>query len=218
MLLVVDNEVDPGYRYLGPEIARLLPDADYHVIVDDPDHPPLEEYQGVVLSGSTHSVYDEDGRGEWFDAELELFDRCLAEQIPVLGICYGHQFVNYALGGTVERDRRRATFVEMIEYAEKGVLSGVEPVVPVLHSDVVTDRGDGMTSVARTDYDDNFCTVHEELPVWTVQFHPEYTERVVENTDDWDPDDHSFSECNATVVLENFAERAADVRGRRARS
>lgn len=211
MILVLDNEIRPDYRYLGPEIDRLLPDSEYHVIVEEPEHPPVEEYDGVVLSGSTHSVYDTENRGEWYDAEVALLERCLEAEIPVLGICYGHQLINYALGGEVEKDRRRATFVEMIEYdrSSDGVLEGVNPVVPVLHSDLVTERGEKMSSVARTDYDDNFCTVHEEKPVWTVQFHPEYTERVVAKTSDWDPGDHAFEESTATRALENFAEHVA---------
>lgn len=211
MILVLDNEIRPDYRYLGPEIARMLPETEYHVIVEEPDHPPIEKYDGVVLSGSTHSVYDQEDRGEWYEAELELLERCLDAEIPVLGICYGHQLINYALGGEVEHDHRRATFVEMIEYdrSSDGVLEGVNPIVPVLHGDLVTELGEKMSSVARTDYDDNFCTVHDEKPVWTVQFHPEYTEEVVDNTADWDPGKYSFEESTATRVFDNFAEHVA---------
>lgn len=205
MILVLDNEIKPDYRVLGPEIARLLPDAEYHVIVDEPDHPPVDEFDGVVLSGSTDSVYDD--HDPWFDAELELIDRCIDAEIPLLGVCYGHQIVNYALGGDVERDHRRATFVELLEYdqSEAGVLTGVDPVVPVLHGDLVTELGEGMESVARTDYDDNFCSRHRDAPVWTVQFHPEYTAVLSEEVSDWDPGDHSFDEVTAARVFDNFA-------------
>jgi GMP synthase (glutamine-hydrolysing) len=203
MILVLDNEVRPEYRYLGPEIAHFLPDPEYHVLVEDPDYPSLDGFDGVVLSGSTDSVYDED-HGEWFDAALEVVDRCLADRIPLLGVCHGHQLVNHALGGVVEEDRRRATFVEMTDYRESGVLEGVNPVVPVLHADLVAELGEGMASVAETDYDPHFCSVHREAPVWTVQFHPEFTERVVDRPGDWDPGEHTFTEVNASRVLENF--------------
>jgi GMP synthase (glutamine-hydrolysing) len=206
MILVLDNEIEPDYRILGPEIARFVGDAEYHVIVDDPEHPPLDGFDGVILSGSTDSVYN-DGHGEWFDVELDLIERCIEEEIPLLGDCYGHQIINYALGGTIERDHRRATFVEMTEYDDSpdGVLGGVDPVVPVLHGDLVVERGEGMESVARTAYDDNFCTRHESAPVWTVQFHPEYTAAIADEVNDWDPGSHSFEEVNATRVLDNFA-------------
>ena len=206
MILVLDNEVQPDYRVLAPEIARQLGDAEYHVIVDDPDHPPVERFDGVVLSGSTHSVYADDP-GEWFEVELDIVEQCIAEDIPLLGDCYGHQLVNYALGGRVEPDERRATFVEMTEYDDspEGVLTGVDPIVPVLHGDLVVELGDGMESAARTAYDPNFCSRHREAPVWTVQFHPELVDPIAEEVDDWDPGDHSFEESTATRVLDNFA-------------
>ena len=184
MILVLENEVKPDYRFLGPEIARLVGESEYHV---------------------TDSVYADD-HGEWFDVELDLIERCIEAEIPLLGDCYGHQLVNHALGGTVESDSRRATFVEMVEYDDSpaGVLEGVNPVVPVLHGDLVVEPGANMESVARTEYNDYFCTRHRSAPVWTVQFHPEFTDRVSEEVSDWDPGAHSFDEVNATRVFENF--------------
>ncbi|MGM0605996.1 MAG: type 1 glutamine amidotransferase [Halobacteriota archaeon] len=206
MILVLDNEIVPEYRYLAPEIVRHLPDAEYHGIVDDPEHPPIDEYDGVVLSGSTDSVYD-DEHGAWFDAELELIHQCIDESIPLLGVCYGHQLVNYALGGTVAADKRRATFVEMTQYEQDdgGVLQGVNSVVPVLHGDLVTELGAGMVVDGQTAYDPHFCSRHEAAPVWTVQFHPEFTARISDTPSDWDPGTHTFEAVNATQVFENFA-------------
>lgn len=204
MILVLDNEVDPDYRYLGPEITRILPSSTYHVIVDEPAHPPIDRFEGVVLSGSTDSVYT-DEHGEWFDVEAELIRRCVREHVPLLGICYGHQLVNAALGGTVKHDRRRATFVEMSKYDDTDILAGVEPIVPVLHGDVVIERGEDIDSIAQTAYDPNFCTRHRDAPIYTVQFHPEFTERVSHKSTDWNPGDYSFEDPTAVRVLENFA-------------
>ncbi len=212
MILVVDNEIHPQNRFLGPEIVHHLPDADRHVLPENPDHPPISNYDGVVLSGSSHSVYDETTRDEWFTAAINLTTKCLDYEIPLLGICYGHQLINYALGGSVAGDTRRATFVEMRGYSQTadGVLAGVNPVVPVLHGDVVTEPGRDLTSVARTSYDDNFCSIHTEKPVWTVQFHPDFTNRVVDKVSDWDPGPYSFADTNATLVFDNFADHVAD--------
>lgn len=212
MILVVDNEIRPQNRFLGSEIVRHLPEADLHVLPENPEHPPISNYEGVVLSGSSHSVYDESTRGEWFEAAIDITTECLEKGIPLLGICYGHQLINYALGGRVVGDKRRATFVKMRSYRQSsdGVLTGVEPTVPVLHGDVVTELGDNLTSVARTSYDENFCTVHAEEPVWTVQFHPEFTSRVVDQVSDWDSGSASFADTNATQVFDNFAGHVAN--------
>lgn len=211
MILVLDNEIQPRNRFLGSIIVNHLPNAERHVLPADPEHPPISKYAGVVLSGSTHSVYDETTRGEWFEAAINITTKCLENEIPLLGICYGHQLINYALGGRVAGDERRATFVEMREYSQApdGVLTGVKPVVPVLHGDIVTQLGENLTSVARTRYDENFCTVHADKPVWTVQFHPDFTAQVVDKVSDWNPGPYSFSDTNATRVFENFAEHVA---------
>lgn len=203
MIAVLDTEVQPGYRYLGPNIAELLTDADYRVFVDDPTAPDLDAVDGVVLSGSTASV-TEDDHESWLEPERQLIEQCIEEEVPLLAICFGHQLVNQALGGTVETDRRRATFVEMTHDADD-VLAGMSHVVPVLHSDLVTELGDGMVATASTAYNEFFCARHEEAPLWTVQFHPEFTADVVDQSSDFDPGEYSFADTNAHRVLENFA-------------
>jgi GMP synthase (glutamine-hydrolysing) len=204
-VLVLDDEVRPDYRYLGPEIDRIAGDSEYRVALEDDGVDDLTAYDGIIISGSTASVYEADH--EVFDRQQQLIRDCIAASVPLLGICFGHQLVNYALGGEVREDRRRATFVEMtITDDDDPVLSGVEPVVPVLHSDLVTERGHDLRTIATTDYNEHFCTRHETEPIWTVQYHPEFTERVEDNPSDWSRGDHDFSECTATKTIENFVE------------
>lgn len=203
MILVLDNEVKPDYRYLAPEIVDFLPDAEYRVFVDDPTLPDLDQYDGIVLTGSTASVYDEE-HADWVDTQSTLVRQCIDEGKPTLGVCFGHQLVNAALGGTVERDSRRATFVEM-DHDGDDVLSDVNSVVPALHADIVTELGENMETTARTAYSDHFCTQHANAPLWTVQFHPEFTERVKDRPSDWSDGGYAFTDSNAVRVLENFA-------------
>ncbi|MDR9432125.1 MAG: gamma-glutamyl-gamma-aminobutyrate hydrolase family protein [Natronomonas sp.] len=208
MIDVLDLGIDPDYRYLAPEIDRLLPaESSYRAFVDDPTPPTLDGSEGVVLSGSTASVYDGE-HADWVEPATGIVERCLDEEIPLLGVCFGHQLVHDVLGGTVRKDRRRATFVDM-EHDGSGVLAGVKGTVPVLHADRVVETGDGLTSTASTDYDRNFCSVHEDAPIWTVQFHPEFTERVVDRPSDWEGG-RDFAKSNATLVLDNFADACSN--------
>lgn len=206
MIAVLDTEIQPEYRYLGPEIQYHVGDASYTEFTEDPTLPDLDAVDGVVLSGSTASVYEE-GHEAWLDPEFDLIHRCIEQEVPLLGICFGHQAINVALGGTVVEDTRRATFVEMARTGvDDDLLDGAGSMVPVLHSDVVTDLGEGLVPTAETDYNPYFCTRHESAPVWTVQFHPELTGRVADEPSDFDPAEFSFEACTAQAVLSNFGE------------
>ena len=213
-MLVLDNETDPDHRYLGRAIAGRL-DASYRVYPDDPGPVDLSGVEGVVLSGSSASVYEAEHE-PWTGPQRELIRDCITERVPLLGICFGHQLVNDALGGTVEFDGRRARLVRMTDYetGEDGVLGGVDPTVPVVHGDVVTELGEGMRSVGTSGYDPNFCARHREAPIWTVQFHPEIREAFVPRISGWEPTDAGFEACNAVRVLDNFA-RIARTAGER---
>src|SRR5258707_9933742 len=83
------------------------------------------EPAGIVLSGGPSSVYDADAP--------KCDPNVLALGIPVLGICYGMQWIMYTLGGTVERAERRGDGrppVGVVESKERGAPSTLFPAVP----------------------------------------------------------------------------------------
>lgn len=207
MILIMDNEIDPEQRYLGPELAGRLPDTEYHIFPEDPRELDVEDFDGVVLSGSTASIYDDD-HADWISAQESLFERCLADRIPLLGICFGHQLVNRALGGTVEPDQFRTGFVRLTDVDERdSLLQGAGSIVPVYHGDVVTAPGNNMVRTASTQYNEYFCTQHKSAPVWTVQFHPEMTPSIGNHLDGFYAETYSFTDSTAECVLENFLRR-----------
>ena len=71
-----------------------------------------ESVIGVILSGSPFSVHDP----EAFKVDLSQF----VGRIPVLGICYGAQFISYAGGGKVEKadSREYTTWEAHLSYNE----------------------------------------------------------------------------------------------------
>ena len=122
--------------------------------------------------------------------ELALVNRCIYENKPILGICRGHQVVNIALGGNIYQDMNdnmKAIHAEdengNDRYHEIGV--GVmtmldqlygdceEIIVNSTHHQAVRQFGQGLY---RTAWDANGVTEamqHGNMPIWTVQFHPE---------------------------------------------
>ncbi len=124
---------------------------------------------GVILSGSPFSVYDEKA----FKVDLSG----IRGKYPLLGICYGAQFMAYVNGGTVEsadsREYGRAR-LEKVDSTDP-LLAGIEPGAQVWmsHGDTITSLPTGFKIIASTDHVPVAAYRAEGEKVWGVQFHPE---------------------------------------------
>ena len=102
-------------------------------------------------------------------------------EVPLLGICLGHQSIGQAYGGTVRRARRvMHGKVSAIHHGGRGVFRGLPPAFPATryHSLIVADVPDCLEVTAWTAHEDGgpdeiMGLRHRELPVEGVQFHPE---------------------------------------------
>ena len=100
--------VDPASQHLRgdyPELfADLLREHDLELVayrLDAGEWPGSErECDGWIGSPSRASVYDD---LPWIGDAEELHRRFVAQEIPYVGICFGHQLLAQALGGRVER-------------------------------------------------------------------------------------------------------------------
>ncbi len=124
---------------------------------------------GVILAGSPYSVYDP----EAFKVDLTQF----MGKMPVLGICYGAQFISHTLGGRVEpadsREYGRANLSTIDTRCP--LFKGFEPnsQVWMSHGDTITALPDGFRCVASTDKVKFAAYEAEGKHVYGVQFHPE---------------------------------------------
>ncbi len=124
---------------------------------------------GVILSGSPYSVHDK----EAFTVELSQF----IGKYPVLGICYGAQFISFANGGKVEqtgtREYGRAN-LETIDL-ETPIFKDFEKgsQVWMSHGDTITAIPEGFHITGSTADVKYAAFANEEKRVWCVQFHPE---------------------------------------------
>lgn len=124
---------------------------------------------GVILSGSPFSVYDEKA----FKTDLSK----IRGRLPILGICYGAQFIAYTNGGTVEpapsREYGRAILAKVDECSPlmKGIEAG--STVWMSHGDTITSLPAGFTPIASTDKVAIAAYQSDSEPIWGVQFHPE---------------------------------------------
>ena len=127
-------------------------------------HKPL----GIILSGGPSSVYDADAPA----ADPKL----LAMGVPVLGICYGLQFIVHHLGGKVRSaPKREYGHAEVtIEHGDTALFAGLPPTLQVWmsHGDEALELPAGFHRIAVTS---NALAgiANEERRIWAVQFHPE---------------------------------------------
>jgi GMP synthase (glutamine-hydrolysing) len=133
----------------------------------------LEEIQaykpiGIVLSGGPCSVYDADAP----PADPKVLDLGL----PVLGICYGLQFITHHLGGKVRAaDKREYGHADVQIVDEKNALfDGLPPDLTVWmsHGDEALELPAGFHLTAKT-ANAVAGIANPEKRIWAVQFHPE---------------------------------------------
>jgi len=102
------------------------------------------------------------------------------KQIPILGVCLGHQAIGEAYGGKVVRARTLMHGkTSRVTHDGKGIFAGVRNPLTVMryHSLVVESSSlpSELEVIARSSEDSNeiHAVKHREHPVWGVQFHPE---------------------------------------------
>ncbi len=124
---------------------------------------------GVILSGSPYSVHDK----EAFKVDLSKF----VGKMPVLGICYGAQFIAHTGGGKVEktdtREYGRANLktVDTTNPLFKGFEQNSQ--VWMSHGDTITAIPEDFHIIASTGDVKYAAFASDKNPVWAVQFHPE---------------------------------------------
>ena len=162
-------------------IARRLRELDTFCEILPYNKFPQDDKEviGVILAGSPYSVYDP----EAFKVDLTQF----LGRLPVLGICYGAQFISYNNGGNVEPAGSR-------EYGRQN-LTTINKECPLFrgfdnnsqvwmsHGDTITAIPTGSEVVASTETVENaayYCpdatlmgSYDGHQPVMGVQFHPE---------------------------------------------
>ena len=124
---------------------------------------------GVILAGSPFSVYDP----EAFKVDLNQF----VGRMPVLGICYGAQFISHTLGGRVELADSREygrTNLTTID-TQCPLFRGFEPnsQVWMSHGDTITALPEGFSVAASTDKVRYAAYEAKGQNIFGVQFHPE---------------------------------------------
>src|SRR5579864_2708866 len=122
---------------------------------------------GIILSGGPSSVYDPDAP--------VADDRVLSAGFPVLGICYGFQFIAHKLGGKVRpAPRREYGHAEVSVLRASRLFQGLPDSMNVWmsHGDEAVELPKGFVIVAKSS--NALAAMEDESRrIWAVQSHPE---------------------------------------------
>ena len=156
-------------------IARRVREA--HVYCElHPYDMPLDDIKafnpkGIILSGGPNSVYDSD-----YQADTGLFDL----GVPVLGICYGMQFMAHHLGGEVQAGNQREFGYAQVHTEDGDLTRGIEDAPHTLdvwmsHGDKVFRLPQGFRITGHTPSCPVAIMENSAKRFYGIQFHPEVT-------------------------------------------
>jgi len=157
-------------------IARRVREAHVYCELHSFDMP-LDEIKafnpkGIILSGGPNSVYESD-----YQADTGIFDL----GIPVLGICYGMQFMAHHLGGEVSPGNQREFGYAQVKTIDSELTRGIQDDAPntldvwMSHGDKVSKLPTGFSVIGDTPSCPIAMMENAEKQFYGIQFHPEVT-------------------------------------------
>lgn len=131
-----------------------------------------DSIKGIILSGGPQSVYDDNSAR----CDTAIFNL----GIPVLGICYGHQFLNQSLGGKVVPGKdsgKEFGRADLTHDGECPLFKDIPATSPfwMSHGDEVEIMGEGFAGCGDTNLCKNAAVWHPRKNLFGIQFHPEVT-------------------------------------------
>ena len=169
-----------------------------------------DSIKGIILSGSPHSVLNSDA------PQVDLSQ--WMGKIPILGICYGAQYISHYLGGKVASSKIREYGRSKLLLSDSGaLLEGVaaESFVWMSHGDSIINLPQGYRLTASSEDIPIAAFENSAEQVFGIQFHPEVTHsecgvQVLKNfvfsickcSPDWSPE--SFIESTVNSIREQI--------------
>ena len=158
---IITHFDDPEVFLWSPHTTERT-DYGFGTVVSSP-----VECDYIAITGSRRNVSSWE---PWMDEVAELIQTA---DVPIIGICFGHQIIAAALGGRVERADEGSHFVSSVKYADGTSVDAV-----FTHQDHVTDAGE-LEVIGSAEHCAIAACQHPTRPIRTVQYHPEATSRIL---------------------------------------
>jgi len=144
--------------------------------------PNINDYDGFIVSGSKKAVYEEH---HWLDPLFSFIREISATDKKLVGVCFGHQAIAYALGGSVSKSKKGWGIGHYSnEWYESSnqppmVQAGQSLHLLSFHQDQVDKLPTGFDILAGSEFTPYFVTKYKNQ-ILTTQGHPEMSAKYIE--------------------------------------
>mgnify|MGYP001320780374 CR=1 FL=1 len=143
-------------------------------ILDDEFPKDHLECDGWIVTGSPHGVYEDHS---WIPTVSQLINNIYEANLPIFGVCFGHQLIAQALGGHVEKSEKGwGLGLHTYQVNNKpDYMSNLseEVTLNICHQDQVLRPPQGATVYAKSEFCEN-AGFYIKDKVLTMQAHPEF--------------------------------------------
>jgi len=167
MILIIDF----GSQY-NQLIARRVREQHVYCQIEAPDIELSKisslAPEGIILSGGPASIYEKNSP----KVDPQIFNL----NIPMLGICYGMQYMVGSLGGKVNSARKREYGLAELHICDQnGIFYGINTITPcwMSHGDSISHLPDGFKVTASTENTKIAAVENSQKKLYGLQFHPE---------------------------------------------
>jgi len=159
--------------------------------------------KGIIFSGGPSSVYD---------SGAPIPDKKIFQlNVPILGICYGHQIIVNNFGGKIKRANKEYGSSVLTIDSNSDILNGVGDSVRawMSHGDEAEDVPEGFEIIGHTERSRSAAIANKQKTVFGIQFHPEvvHTEKGTEILKNFVLD---VCYANPDWTMEKFVENAVE--------